>query len=72
MADTNWEYRVLDVSGSDSELEALLNEAGAEGWELVAFRSTNGAFKRPVARETSPQRKRLEQFPSKGPKQIGH
>jgi Domain of unknown function (DUF4177) len=56
-----WEYRVLTVGGffkgvKDEELEALLNQLGEEGWEVVGFRAienTNQAqliLKRPLDR----------------------
>jgi hypothetical protein len=39
-----WEYRVLTVGAffkgvKDNELEALLNQLGEEGWEVVGFRT---------------------------------
>lgn len=39
-----WEYRVLTVGtffkgAKDNDLEAMLNELGAEGWEVVGFRT---------------------------------
>lgn len=39
-----WEYRVLTVGTffkgvKDGELEALLNQLGEEGWEVVGFRT---------------------------------
>jgi len=60
---TKWEYRVLSVGTfwtgvKDDDLEALLNEWGEEGWEVVNFRtieSSNKATliaKRPLTRET--------------------
>lgn len=41
---SQWEYRVLTVGtffkgAKDADLEALLNQMGAEGWEVVGFRS---------------------------------
>ena len=30
-----WEYRIVTSSGEDEDDEAILNELGAEGWELV-------------------------------------
>ena len=44
MADTTqWEYRVKTLGGflrgeKDEELEAILNEWGDEGWEVVSAR----------------------------------
>jgi hypothetical protein len=39
-----WEYHVLTVGSffkgvKDNELEALLNDLGEEGWEVVGFRT---------------------------------
>ncbi|MEW6094297.1 MAG: DUF4177 domain-containing protein [Chloroflexota bacterium] len=39
-----WEYHVLTVGTffkgvKDSDLEALLNQLGEEGWEVVGFRT---------------------------------
>jgi hypothetical protein len=39
-----WEYHVLTVGSffkgvKDSDLEALLNQLGEEGWEVVGFRT---------------------------------
>jgi hypothetical protein len=45
MAELNqWEYRVLTVGSffkgvKDDDLEALLNQFGEEGWEVVGFRT---------------------------------
>ncbi len=41
---TRWEYRVLTLGSffkgvKDAELQALLNEWGEEGWEVIAFRT---------------------------------
>ena len=49
----DWEYRVLDVPrGSTADLEAVLNEAGAERWEVIWMEPTaNGhavVMKRPA------------------------
>lgn len=43
-----WEYRVLTVGTffkgvKDSELEALLNQLGEEGWEVVGFRTVENS-----------------------------
>jgi len=39
-----WEYKVLhDIIAS----EALLNNLGIEGWELIAWENGNYYFKRP-------------------------
>ena len=39
-AKTNWEYRVIEFNGSsktpEKDAEALLNQAGANGWELTS------------------------------------
>jgi hypothetical protein len=45
MAEVLWEYRVLPITGEVAEggaeaLEPLLDELGAEGWELVAVDSS--------------------------------
>lgn len=39
-----WEYRVMTVGSffkgvKDNDLEALLNEMGESGWEVVGFRT---------------------------------
>jgi hypothetical protein len=39
-----WEYRVLTIGTffkgvKDAELEAILNQMGEEGWEVVGFRT---------------------------------
>lgn len=50
MAEVLWEYRVLPITGEVAEggaeaLEPLLDELGAEGWELVAVDSSaEGTF----------------------------
>ena len=52
MCSITWVYRVIDIarySDSDRFLsidETTLNEAGEDGWELVAIESTEGIFKR--------------------------
>jgi hypothetical protein len=43
-----WEYRVLTVGTffkgvKDNELEALLNQLGEEGWEVVGFRTVENS-----------------------------
>jgi hypothetical protein len=43
-----WEYHVLTVGTffkgvKDNELEALLNQLGEEGWEVVGFRSVENS-----------------------------
>lgn len=30
-----WEYRIVTSTGEDEDDEAILNELGDEGWELV-------------------------------------
>jgi hypothetical protein len=58
-----WEYRVLTVGTffkgvKDSDLEALLNQLGEEGWEVVGFRTIENSnqsqviTKRPLDRTT--------------------
>lgn len=58
-----WEYRVQTVGGfwagvNAGELEELLNEWGAEGWEVVSTHIIENAnkinviAKRPLTRET--------------------
>jgi hypothetical protein len=52
-----WEYRKIDLSQQQprSDELALLNAAGADGWELVAITANNVAYlKRPIA-ETAPE-----------------
>jgi hypothetical protein len=47
-----WEYKVwaagIRASLSDERLQTKLNELGADGWELVAFKGEQFIFKRPV------------------------
>ncbi len=44
---TRWEYRVEVIDDAGHRLAALLDELGAEGWELVGFRGFAMIFKRP-------------------------
>ena len=57
-----WEYKVQSVGTfwtgvKDAELEAMLNEWGEQGWEVVGFRSVENSnqamliAKRPLTRE---------------------
>lgn len=57
-----WEYKVQSVGtfwtgAKDAELEAMLNEWGEQGWEVVGFRSVENSnqamliAKRPLTRE---------------------
>ena len=46
-----WEYQVVSAGLNNRRLELLLNEKGAEGWELVQISSNNIAiFKRPKSK----------------------
>ncbi len=56
-----WEYRVLTIGSffkgvKDEDLEAMLNEMGTEGWEVVGFRTIENSnqsqliLKRPLDR----------------------
>jgi len=39
---SGWQYKVVTVGPSSSEKsEALLNQLGAEGWELAAFQPSS-------------------------------
>ena len=38
---TVWEYKVLFVPGVRNMSEKLMNEHGAQGWELVTFQAIN-------------------------------
>jgi hypothetical protein len=45
-----WEYRVKTIGGTfkriaDEEVEAMLNEWGLEGWEVVDTRAIEGSYK---------------------------
>ena len=44
---TRWDYRVEAIDDAGRRLAALLDELGAEGWELVGFRGFAMIFKRP-------------------------
>jgi len=59
---TQWEYRVLTTGSflkgvKDEDFEALLNQWGEEGWEVVGFRTIENSnqaqvlAKRPLTRE---------------------
>lgn len=47
---TKWEYRVLDAPGDGAEIEAVLNELGQDGWELIATQTTSIVFRLYVKR----------------------
>jgi len=54
-----WEYQVVSAGLNNRRLELLLNEKGAQGWELVQISSNNIAiFKRPKAQGTSKGKKK--------------
>jgi Domain of unknown function (DUF4177) len=38
---TVWEYKVLYVPGIRNMSEKLMNEHGAQGWELITFQAIN-------------------------------
>ena len=38
---TTWEYKVLYVPGVRNMSEKLMNEHGAQGWELVTYQALN-------------------------------
>ncbi len=43
-----WEYRVEVINTYGADLEAVLNQIGEEGWELVAiYQDAEFIFKRP-------------------------
>jgi hypothetical protein len=51
-----WEYKVVDLntftwttSARAAESEALMNELGRQGWELVGVETIYFYFKRPAA-----------------------
>jgi hypothetical protein len=46
---TKWEYLVEEgqLNLTDAELVAELNEAGADGWELIGIMGYQRVFKRP-------------------------
>ena len=50
---TTWEYEIydLDSGGVDDEPRSLLNEAGEDGWDLVAVVKQLAYFKRRVENE---------------------
>ncbi len=66
MAETQWEYRVQTVGSffntKDEVVDAILNEWGEEGWELVsAFPPENSGkvtlvAKRPLSRSARRER----------------
>lgn len=44
-----WEYLVVSAAVNTRNLDLLLNNQGAQGWELVAFtRKDVAVFKRPA------------------------
>ena len=50
MAVDHWEYRVVTAGSTfnqpkDEDLEEMLNELGAEGWEVVAAHNQEGSNK---------------------------
>jgi hypothetical protein len=50
MVETKWEYRVVSAGSTfsqpkDEDLEEMLNELGAEGWEVVAAHNQEGTNK---------------------------
>jgi hypothetical protein len=47
-----WEYRVVEIATVESytaatDIQKLLNQGGAEGWELIRVSDTRYYFKRP-------------------------
>ncbi|MEW6567321.1 MAG: DUF4177 domain-containing protein [Chloroflexota bacterium] len=47
---TQWEYRVVSFGGGlrspkDEDLEAALNELGAEGWEVVGVTKRESSYR---------------------------
>jgi hypothetical protein len=58
-----WEYLTIDLSHvplRTGEI-AILNEAGADGWELVWINANNMAYlKRPLELVTQPRRSQVE------------
>jgi hypothetical protein len=46
----NWEYLVVNAGLKNRNLELMLNERGAEGWELVAVTRKDVAVFKRVAR----------------------
>ena len=38
---TAWEYKVVYVPGNRNMSEKMMNEFGAQGWELVTFQAIN-------------------------------
>jgi hypothetical protein len=60
-----WEYRILSFGSAwkgakDEEIEATLNEWGADGWEVIGFSTAppqvKVAAKRPLTRAVRRQR----------------
>jgi hypothetical protein len=47
MEKQKWEYFVKVTGANASELNRYFNEAGADGWELVAVDDRTYFFKRP-------------------------
>jgi hypothetical protein len=48
----NWEYRVIETQFLESftsvgDVQQILNQSGAEGWELVRIEEKRYYFKRP-------------------------
>ncbi len=42
-SNAGWEYKVVKLGPSSSNSsEAMLNELGAQGWDLIAFQPSSG------------------------------
>ena len=65
---SEWEYRIVNLANlppNTTELD-LLEEAGKEGWELVAVTSNNIAYlKRALTKRRSPPSRPLSAAPKR-------
>ncbi len=60
-----WEYRTMLLTGTRHDIQATLNEAGEDGWELVAVQGSTAYFKRAKAKKEEEPAKALAVVPGK-------
>lgn len=54
-----WQYRLLPLEGELAALLGLLDDLGAQGWELVGVNGGTAYFKRPLLRLPSEETPRV-------------